>query len=43
MGAEFSLNKVAIGLNVQLPLSQNFAEGQTKEKLGGMIHISVAI
>jgi len=43
LGTEISVRKIAIGLNVQIPLSQNFAEGQTKEKLKGMIHVTFAI
>lgn len=41
-GAELSFNKVNIGLNLQAPLAQNFAEGQTKTKLKGMMHVTFA-
>ncbi len=39
-GFEMSFNKVTIGLNAQLPVSQNFAEGQTKSKVKGMFHVT---
>lgn len=42
-GAEFSLKQVAIGLNIQAPLSQNFAAGQTKMNVRGMVHITFAL
>jgi hypothetical protein len=41
-GAEFGLKRLSFGFNVQLPLAQNFAENQTKEKIKGMAHVSVA-
>jgi len=41
-GAEMSIKNIAIGFNVQLPIAQNFAENQTKSKVKGMIHVSVA-
>lgn len=42
-GVEFGFKKVAVGFNTQLPVSQNFAEGQTKSKVKGMVHITFAI
>jgi hypothetical protein len=39
-GIEMGFNKITIGLNTQLPLTQNFAEGQTKLKAKGLLHIS---
>jgi hypothetical protein len=42
-GIEIGFNKVTIGLNTQLPVSQNFADGQTKSKVTGMFHISFSI
>ncbi len=42
LGTEISFNRIAVGLSVQLPIAQNFAENQTKEKVKGMIHLSVA-
>jgi hypothetical protein len=41
-GIEFGFNKISFGLNAQLPLAQNFAENQTKQKVKGMAHISFA-
>lgn len=43
VGTEFSIRKVAFGFSVQLPIRQNFAENQTREKLKGMVHITLAI
>lgn len=42
VGAEVSFSKMAIGFNVQLPIAQNFAENQTKAKVKGMLHVSLA-
>ena len=42
VGAEISLNRIAVGLSAQLPLAQNFAENQTKEKVKGVAHVSFA-
>ncbi|HEY0433206.1 MAG TPA: hypothetical protein VGC95_05005, partial [Chitinophagaceae bacterium] len=42
VGAEFSIGKVAIGANLQLPVSQNFAEHQTKELSRFVGHITFA-
>jgi hypothetical protein len=42
LGGEISFNRLAIGLRVQLPIDQNFAENQTKEKIKGMMHVSFA-
>jgi hypothetical protein len=39
-GAEFSVNNITIGANVQVPFSQNFAHGQTEAKTRGMLHVS---
>jgi len=43
LGVELAFNKVAIGCNVQLPVAQNFAENQTKQKIKGMLHVSFAL
>jgi hypothetical protein len=40
MGVEYNFNRMAIGINGQLPFIQNFAEGQTKLKFTGMMHIT---
>ncbi|MEJ0102887.1 MAG: transporter [Bacteroidota bacterium] len=42
-GVEFSFKKIAVGFNTQLPITQNFADGQTKSKIKGMAHITFAI
>lgn len=42
-GLEVNFNKIALGANVQLPLSQNFAEGQTQSKLRGLVHLTFAL
>ena len=41
-GAELSFNNINIGLNIQAPIAQNFADGQTKTKLKGMMHVTFA-
>ncbi len=42
-GVEFIFNKIGLGLNAQLPVEQNFAEGQTQLKFKGMAHITFAL
>jgi len=42
VGTEISFKRIAVGLSVQLPVTQNFAENQTKEKVKGMAHVSFA-
>lgn len=42
-GVEFGFKKMAVGFNAQLPLAQNFAEGQTHSKIKGMLHVSFAL
>lgn len=42
VGAELSFNKINVGLNIQQPVAQNFAEGQTKTKLKGLMHVTFA-
>lgn len=42
-GVEMNFKKIAVGANVQLPVSQNFAEGQTQAKLKGLVHVTVAL
>lgn len=39
-GIEAGTKKITVGANIQLPLTQNFAEGQTKIKSKGMIHVT---
>ena len=42
-GLELSYRKISIGANVQLPLHQNFSEGQTEMNLKGMVHVSFSL
>ena len=42
-GVEIGLNKITIGLNTQIPIQQNFAEGQTNSRSKGVLHISFAL
>lgn len=42
-GIEINFNKITMGANTQLPISQNFAEGQTRSKIRGVLHISFAL
>lgn len=39
-GIEFSFGKTGVGLNAQLPLTQNFAAKQTQAKFRGLMHVS---
>ena len=39
-GLELSYKKFTVGANVQLPMSQNFASGQTELKIRGMAHVT---
>jgi hypothetical protein len=43
IGAEISLSKVSVGFNLQMPITQNFAHDQTREKIKGMMHISFSL
>ncbi len=42
-GMEFGFNEFTIGFNAQLPISQNFAQGQTQSKIKGMLHVTFAL
>jgi hypothetical protein len=42
-GMEMSFNKVTIGFNAQLPLAQDFAAGQTKSKVKGLLHVTFTL
>lgn len=42
-GVELGFNKIALGLNAQIPMEQNFAEGQTKLKFKAMAHITFSL
>ncbi len=39
-GLETNFSKMAVGLNAQLPLSQNLSNGQTTTKVRGMVHLT---
>ena len=43
MGVEFNFNKIAVGINVQQPFSQDFAAGQTKMQIRGMFHMTYTL
>jgi len=40
VGIEFNFGKIGLGINGQLPVAQNFAEGQTRLKFNGMMHVT---
>lgn len=42
-GVEINFNKITVGFNTQMPVSQNFAEGQTVSKNRGILHVSFAL
>ncbi|GAC1439788.1 MAG: hypothetical protein NVSMB63_05440 [Sediminibacterium sp.] len=42
-GVEVNFNKITVGINSQIPVIQNFAEGQTVSKARGVLHISFAL
>ncbi|MEP7109359.1 MAG: hypothetical protein ABI760_15300 [Ferruginibacter sp.] len=42
-GVEVNFNKITIGCNAQLPLTQNFASAQTKTKVKGMLHVTFSL
>ena len=42
-GIEVNFKRVGLGINGQFPVSQNFAEGQTKLNFKGMMHITYSI
>jgi hypothetical protein len=42
-GLEYNFKKIGIGINGQVPMSQNFAEGQTRMKFKGMLHMTFVI
>ena len=41
-GLETSFNKIAIGFNVQLPVSQHLSNDQTTARVRGMLHVTYA-
>lgn len=42
-GLELGLGKVTVGGNLQAPLVQRFASGQTQAKIRGMLHITLSL
>jgi len=42
-GVELTKGKITVGGNLQAPVAQNFANGQTNSKLRGMVHITFAL
>ena len=42
-GVEMSFNRTTIGFNAQLPVAQDFAEGQTRSKWKGMFHVTFSL
>ncbi len=42
-GVEVTIKKVTIGANIESPLSQQFAAGQTNLNLKGMVHVTFAL
>jgi hypothetical protein len=42
-GVELGFKKMAVGFNAQLPVTQDFADGQTKSKIKGMVHVTFAL
>lgn len=42
-GLEFNVKKIGIGLNIQLPVAQNFAEGQTRMNVKALLHVSYTL
>lgn len=42
-GAEWSIGKISVGANLQLPFAQDFANGQTKAGARLMAHVSIAL
>ena len=42
-GLEVGFGKITVGGNIQAPVAQNFANGQTQSKLRGMLHVTVSL
>ncbi|MEI7964214.1 MAG: hypothetical protein WCH29_03535 [Chitinophagaceae bacterium] len=42
-GLELSYKKLTVGASIQLPLSQNFSNGQTELKSKGMLHVTFSL
>ncbi len=42
-GVDFTISKISLGVSAQVPVSQDFAAGQTKSKFRGIAHITFAL
>jgi hypothetical protein len=42
-GLEIGFKKMSIGFNAQLPIAQNFSNGQTTTKVRGMVHVTFVL
>jgi hypothetical protein len=42
-GLEVGFGKITVGGNIQAPIVQNFANGQTESKLRGMLHVTFSL
>ena len=42
-GVELGFGKITVGGNIQAPMAQNFANGQTESKLRGMLHVTFSL
>ena len=43
IGVDVAINKVSLGLSIQMPIAQDFAAGQTKSIIRGVAHITFAL
>jgi hypothetical protein len=39
-GLDINFTNITVGTNVQLPFAQNYAQGQTVEKINGLVHVT---
>lgn len=39
-GVDVNIRKITVGASAQLPLAQNYAHGQTDQKLSGLVHVT---
>jgi len=42
-GVEITIKRITVGGNLQLPVAQNFANGQTESKLRAMLHVTISL
>ncbi len=43
VGVEVNFNKIAVGANLQQPFAQDYAQGQTKMQMRGMVHVTLTL